>query len=59
VRHFSVESLPSYEEEFSRSIKEPETFWEEKAAQVHWFKKWDQVLDNSVPPFGQWFKGGG
>ena len=25
---------------------------------MHWFKKWDQVLDESDPPFYKWFVGG-
>lgn len=47
-----------YAQEFRRSVEDPAGFWEEKAEQVKWFKKWDQVLDHSHPPFTKWFKGG-
>ncbi|MFM8964955.1 MAG: acetate--CoA ligase [Actinomycetota bacterium] len=32
-------------------------FWEKQAARLHWFNKWDQVLDWQ-PPFAKWFVGG-
>ncbi|MFM7624759.1 MAG: AMP-binding protein, partial [Actinomycetota bacterium] len=32
-------------------------FWERQAERLHWFKKWDQVLDWQ-PPFAKWFVGG-
>ena len=32
-------------------------FWENQASQLHWDKKWDQVLDWQVP-FAKWFIGG-
>ena len=47
-----------YEEAFSRSINDPEGFWGEAAEAIHWYKKWDKVLDNSNKPFYRWFKGG-
>lgn len=47
-----------YEEAFSRSINDPEGFWGEAAEQIHWYKKWDKVLDDSNKPFYRWFKGG-
>ena len=30
-------------------------FWENEANQLHWFKKWDKVLDDSNKPFYKWF----
>ena len=32
-------------------------FWEKQASQLHWFKKWETVLDWK-PPFAKWFVGG-
>jgi acetyl-CoA synthetase len=32
-------------------------FWEKQAERLHWFKKWDSVLDWQ-PPFAKWFLGG-
>ncbi len=32
-------------------------FWEEEAENLHWFKRWDKVLDDSEKPFYKWFTG--
>ena len=32
-------------------------FWEKQAKELHWFKKWDTVLDWKAP-FAKWFVGG-
>jgi acetyl-CoA synthetase len=34
-----------------------EKFWAEKAKAINWIKKWDTVLDDTNPPFYQWYKG--
>lgn len=49
---------PTYAEVYRRALDDPDGFWAAAAAEVHWYKKWDQVLDASNPPFYQWFKGG-
>ena len=33
-------------------------FWEKEASNLHWFKKWDKVLDDSKKPFFKWFVNG-
>jgi len=33
-----------------------EKFWEERAEELHWFKKWDEILDESKKPFYKWYK---
>jgi len=38
--------------------KDIEKYWEEKAEQFEWFKKWDTVLDESEKPFYKWFVNG-
>ena len=43
---------------FERAAADPEAFWASIAEELHWFKKWDQVLDESDPPFFKWFVGG-
>ncbi|MDP2038458.1 MAG: acetyl-coenzyme A synthetase N-terminal domain-containing protein, partial [Ignavibacteria bacterium] len=35
-----------------------EAFWEERANELHWFEKWNKVLDDSEKPFYKWFVGG-
>jgi propionyl-CoA synthetase len=48
----------SYQEKYRQSIERPAEFWAEAAEAVHWYKKWDRVLDDSRPPFYRWFSGG-
>jgi propionyl-CoA synthetase len=48
----------SYEDEYRRSIADPEGFWGEAAEALHWERRWDKVLDTSKPPFYRWFAGG-
>jgi len=40
-----------------RALDDPENFWGEIAGELHWFKKWDKVLEWNPPDFS-WFKGG-
>ncbi|MBU2591596.1 MAG: AMP-binding protein, partial [Nitrospinae bacterium] len=40
------------------SLRDPKGFWEKAAEDVHWFKKWDTVLEKSNKPFYRWFQGG-
>ena len=47
-----------YDEAFQKSISDPNGFWGEAAENVHWYKKWDKVLDDSNTPFYRWFSGG-
>jgi propionate--CoA ligase len=48
----------SYAEVYRRSIADPAAFWGECAEQLHWYRKWDRVLDDSNAPFYRWFVGG-
>src|SRR5215470_623276 len=43
---------------YHRSLREPADFWSEAAEAIHWYKRWDKVLDDSRPPFYRWFVGG-
>jgi propionyl-CoA synthetase len=43
---------------YARSIEDPEGFWADVAEDIHWYKRWDKVLDDSNPPFYRWFVGG-
>jgi propionyl-CoA synthetase len=47
-----------YDQAYEQSIKDPEGFWGPIAETCHWYKKWDQVLDDSNTPFFRWFAGG-
>ena len=48
----------AYETEYRRWLEDPEGFWANAAESVHWYKKWDQVLDVANAPFYKWFSGG-
>ncbi len=50
--------MTKYDEVYQQSINDPNTFWGKAAEDVHWYKKWDKVLDDSNKPFYRWFTGG-
>ena len=53
-----IKSLAEYEALYAQAEADPLKFWADLAEkELHWFKKWDQVLDWQ-PPFAQWFVGG-
>jgi len=47
-----------YAEIYRRSIEDPQGYWGELAEELHWYRRWDAVLDDSRPPFTRWFVGG-
>jgi propionyl-CoA synthetase len=47
-----------YQTLYDRSMQDPSAFWAEAARLIDWDRPWDQVLDDSNPPFYRWFKGG-
>ena len=50
--------MATYEETHKMSVEQPEEFWAAEAEKLHWYKKWDRVLDESNAPFFRWFVGG-
>ena len=48
----------SYKELYRQSIESPQEFWGEAAADLDWSKSWEKVLDDSNPPYYEWFAGG-
>jgi propionyl-CoA synthetase len=44
-----------YRDEYTRSINDPEGFWRDQAALVHWSRRPQRVLDDSHPPFYRWY----
>src|SRR5439155_20979421 len=46
-----------YDSVYARSVYDPEGFWAEAADEIHWYRKWDKVLDDSKKPFYRWFAG--
>ncbi len=47
----------TYEAVYAAWQADPETFWAQAAQDVHWFKTWDKVLDDSRAPLYRWFPG--
>src|SRR3954465_1851366 len=43
---------------YDEASKDFQKWWAGHAEDLHWFKEWDQVLDDSNPPFYKWFTGG-
>jgi acetyl-CoA synthetase len=52
-----IKSRAEYDALCSRARADNEGFWAEIAGELHWFKKWDRVLEWN-PPFAKWFIGG-
>jgi propionyl-CoA synthetase len=48
----------AYQEVYRRSLTDPSGFWADAAAEIHWERRWDRVLDDSNKPFYRWFIGG-
>ncbi len=50
-------NLKDYEQEYQRSIEDPEGFWADVASEFEWSRPWDQVFQWDYPTF-RWFVGG-
>ncbi|MBE9066845.1 acetate--CoA ligase [Leptolyngbya cf. ectocarpi LEGE 11479] len=54
----TISGADQYQALYDKAAADPAAFWAELAEQeLHWFKKWDTVLDWQ-PPFAKWFVGG-
>jgi acetyl-CoA synthetase len=52
-----LKSMQEYKKLYRQSLDDPEGFWGQRAEELHWFKKWDRVLEWK-PPYAKWFVGG-
>ena len=52
-----VRGMEAYERLYAEAEQDPEGFWANVAEDLHWFRKWDKVLD-WTPPHAKWFVGG-
>src|SRR5829696_2143846 len=50
--------IGAYQAAYDAWRRDPEGFWTQAAEAVHWYRRWDQVLDTSRAPFYRWFSGG-
>ncbi|MBF0456442.1 MAG: acetate--CoA ligase [Nitrospirae bacterium] len=55
-----IKSIGEYTKIYQHSIEDPEGFWAGMAEKnLHWYKKWDKVLDYDFnKPYIKWFEGG-
>ncbi|MFN8436488.1 MAG: acetate--CoA ligase [Cytophagales bacterium] len=52
----AIRTLEEYHNEYKLSVENPEKYWETKAEQFVWKKRWDKVLDwNFSEPNVKWF----
>ncbi|MGD9647880.1 MAG: acetate--CoA ligase [Pirellulales bacterium] len=52
-----IKSLAEYEQLWNEAATDIEKFWGRHAAELHWFKPFDKVLEWNEP-FAKWFVGG-
>jgi acetyl-CoA synthetase len=52
-----IESMAELERLRREASEHPEEFWARMAGELHWFRKWNTVLQWE-PPHAQWFVGG-
>ncbi|MDE0624063.1 MAG: acetate--CoA ligase [Bryobacterales bacterium] len=58
VDRANVKPGEPYEALIAKASADPEAFWSDLAeSELHWFRKWDKVLDESEAPFYKWFTG--
>ena len=52
-----IRSLDEYRRLYKEADENPDAFWSRIAGELHWFKRWDKVLEWN-PPWAKWFDGG-
>ena len=56
---YQITSLEQYQQDYQKSIEQPEEFWTDVAQHFQWRKKWDKVLEwNFTEPNVKWFING-
>ena len=56
-KHAHIHSLEVYDSITKRATEDPEGYWADIAAELHWFEPWKKVLEWDSP-FAKWFVGG-
>src|SRR5438045_389354 len=56
-QHARIKSMAEYQKLYDASAADPEKFWAGVAGELHWFQKWDKVLEWDLP-WAKWFVGG-
>ncbi len=50
--------MSKFKDIYQQSLADPDSFWGSAADELHWYKKWDKVVDNAAKPAPRWFIGG-
>ena len=52
-------SINDYRKKYANSVLDSDSFWEDKANRLHWYKKWNKISDvNYLNADIKWFQGG-
>ncbi len=55
----TIRTLEDYLVAYRKSVTDPESYWQEKAEDFFWHKKWDTILEWNFEDYHvNWFKGG-
>ncbi|HEU5233170.1 MAG TPA: acetate--CoA ligase [Terriglobales bacterium] len=57
AQHARVQSMAEYQKMYDAAAADPEKFWAGVAGELHWFQKWNKVLEWELP-WAKWFVGG-
>jgi len=57
-KDFRDKALVKDDKPFKEAEKDRLAFWADKAESLQWMQKWDQILDDSNPPYFKWFVNG-
>ncbi|MBS1810186.1 MAG: acetate--CoA ligase [Acidobacteria bacterium] len=57
VSQAHIKGMEEYERLYEEAEADPEAYWARQAESLHWFQKWDTVLEWNLP-FAKWFVGG-
>ncbi len=57
AQHARIKSLAEYQKIYDGAAADPEKFWAGVAGELHWFQKWNKVLEWDLP-WAKWFVGG-
>ena len=57
AQHARIKSLAEYQKIYDAAAADPEKFWAGVAGELHWFQKWNKVLEWDLP-WAKWFVGG-
>jgi len=58
AQHAHISSMEQFERLVAEAHDNPDAYWAKAAEGIHWFRRWDRVLDWDEPPIAKWYVGG-